>query len=76
MKRELILLTMSLVSVRAQNEPQPIGVQTRVPDLLNEMGKNPTMQLSQFEQFALIANPTLRQADALTRRSFCGIRRR
>jgi outer membrane protein, heavy metal efflux system len=69
MKRELILLTMSLVSVRAQNEPQPIGVQTRVPDLLNEMGKNPTMQLSQFEQFALTANPTLRQADVLTRQS-------
>lgn len=69
MKRELILLTVSLVSVRAQNVPQQIGVQAPVPDLLKEMGKNPTVQLSQFEQFALTANPTLRQADAVVRQS-------
>ena len=69
MRRELILLTVSLVSVRAQNVPQQIGVPTPAPDLLNEIGKNPTMQLSQFEQFALTANPTLRQADALVRQS-------
>lgn len=45
------------------------GPQTPAPDLLKDVATKPAMQLSQFEQFALAANPTLQQANALVRQS-------
>lgn len=40
-----------------------------VPDLLKQAASRPRLRLEQFQQFALAANPTLSQANALVRRS-------
>lgn len=53
----------------AQNLPQQLKPETTAPDLLKGIAAKPAMQLDQFQQFALAANPTLRQADALIRQS-------
>ncbi|MGI8960447.1 MAG: TolC family protein [Bryobacteraceae bacterium] len=51
----------------SQNPAQLTGPDA--PELLKEVAGRPPMQLSQFEQFALATNPTLRQANAMVRQS-------
>ncbi len=53
----------------AANPAQQTGPEVPVPNLLQETANRPAMRLEQFKQFALAANPTLRQADALVRES-------
>ncbi len=59
-----------------QNGPAQVGnpalrtvTSPPVPDLLKETTGHQAMDLHQFEQFALAANPTLRQANALVTQS-------
>ncbi len=54
---------------QADNPAQKTEMQSPVPDLLEEVAGRPAMSLAQFEQFALAANPTLLQANALVRQS-------
>ena len=49
--------------------PTPAASQMPVPDLLKEAAAHPRLRLEQFQQFALAANPTLSQANAIVRRS-------
>jgi outer membrane protein, heavy metal efflux system len=46
-----------------------IQLQPAAPDLLKDALSRPAMNLSDFEQLALANNPTLQQANAITRRS-------
>ena len=62
--------------IRTLGQQQPgyaakasIQLQPVAPDLLKEALSRPAMNLSDFEQLALANNPTLQQADAITRRS-------
>jgi hypothetical protein len=62
--------------IRTLGQQQPgyaakasIQLQPAAPDLLKEALSRPAMNLSDFEQLALANNPTLQQADAITRRS-------
>lgn len=51
------------------NLARQTGPESPAEDLLKEANTKPAMQLRQFEQFALRANPTLGQAQALVRQS-------
>lgn len=53
----------------AQNPAQQTAPAMRATDLLQEANTRPAMQLEQFKQLALAANPTLKQAEALIRHS-------
>ena len=62
--------------IQMLGEPQPryatsaaIQLQPAAPDLLKDALSRPAMNLSDFEQLALANNPTLQQANAITRRS-------
>ena len=62
--------------IRTLGQQQPgyaakasIQLQPVAPDLLKEALSRPAMNLSDFDQLALANNPTLQQADAITRRS-------
>jgi outer membrane protein, heavy metal efflux system len=46
-----------------------VQLQVAAPDLLKDALSRPAMSLSDFEQLALANNPTLQQANAITRRS-------
>lgn len=61
----VVLLSFQYSTARAQGA----GSQAPVPDLLKDVSTRPAMQLNQFEQLALTANPTLQQANALVRGS-------
>ena len=52
-----------------QSPAQQTAFGPSAPDLLKEVATRPPMQLNEFEQFALAANPTLRQANALVKQS-------
>jgi cobalt-zinc-cadmium efflux system outer membrane protein len=54
---------------QSQNPAERTAIGPPAPDLLKDVASRPAMQLSQFEQFALATNPTLRQASALMRQS-------
>ena len=70
MKSKVIFLIASCLAVAcAQNAAQQTRLQPPVPDLLKDMAGRPPMHLDQFKQFALTANPTLQQANALVRQS-------
>src|SRR5438067_7678732 len=64
---QLVILVLSFQYSAAR--AQSAGSQIPAPELLKDVRTRPAMQLSQFEQFALIANPTLQQANALVRGS-------
>lgn len=70
MKNKAIFLVAACFAVaHAQNKPQQVEPQAPAPDLLKDLAEKPAMRLDQFQQFALSANPTLQQADALARQS-------
>ncbi|HEX4228462.1 MAG TPA: TolC family protein [Bryobacteraceae bacterium] len=48
---------------------QPLSAAMAVPDLLKDARARPPVALNQFEQFALAANPTLEQANAIVKQS-------
>jgi cobalt-zinc-cadmium efflux system outer membrane protein len=48
---------------------QPLSAAMAVPDLLQDARSRQPMALNQFEQFALAANPTLEQANAIVKQS-------
>lgn len=53
----------------SENPAQQGGRQSPAPELLKDVAGRPAMQLSEFQQFALATNPTLRQANAFVRQS-------
>jgi outer membrane protein, heavy metal efflux system len=63
----LIFVSLSFENLAAY--AQNTNSETTAPDLLKDLSARPAMQLSQFEQFALAANPTLQQVSALSRQS-------
>lgn len=65
----IFLLATCFAAAYAQNMPQQNGPATAIPDLLKDVAGKSAMQLDQFQQFALAANPTLRQAHALVQQS-------
>lgn len=70
MTHNLALLSFFCAAIAAGN----VFGQTTPPgppasELLKDVAGRPAMQLSQFEQFALATNPTLRQANTLVRQS-------
>ncbi len=70
MKRTLIFLFANcFFAAYAQNMPQQHEPATVTPDLLKDVSAKPSMHLDQFQQFALAANPTLKQAHALIQQS-------
>src|SRR4051812_6828701 len=50
---------------QAANPAQELADLTPAPDLLKDIVGRPPLRLEQFQQLALGANPTLRQASAL-----------
>jgi len=70
MKTHIAQLVALFLSVHYSTaRAQGAGSQAPAPDLLKDVSRRPAMQLSQFEQLALTANPTLQQANALVRGS-------
>lgn len=70
MKSRVIFLVATCFAVaHAQNTPPQNEAPARAPDLLKGIAGQPAMRLEQFQQFALSANPTMRQASALARQS-------
>jgi outer membrane protein, heavy metal efflux system len=63
----LVILSFSLGITAAC--AQTTASQTPAPDLLKEVSAKPAMQLSEFEQLALAASPTLQQESALIKGS-------
>jgi cobalt-zinc-cadmium efflux system outer membrane protein len=74
--RFIVLLVAHLplagVLIAQQHEHHEAGTAPETmpaPDLLKQAESRPRLRLDQFQQFALAANPTLAQANALVRRS-------
>jgi cobalt-zinc-cadmium efflux system outer membrane protein len=67
--KSTFLIGICFAAAYAQSAPQQIEHPTPPPDLLKEIAGKPAIQLDQFRQFALAANPTLQQANALIRQS-------
>jgi cobalt-zinc-cadmium efflux system outer membrane protein len=64
-----VALLLILACITAVAPAQQTGPEAPALDLLKDVASRPAMQLSQFEQFALATNPTLKQANALVRQS-------
>jgi cobalt-zinc-cadmium efflux system outer membrane protein len=65
----IFLIALCFAVAHAQSTAQQMKPQSPAPDLLKEMADKPALQLDQFKQFALTANPTLQQANALLKQS-------
>ena len=67
---KLAFLTLFCAAIlQSQNSAESTAVQAPAPDLLKDVAARAAMQLTDFEQFALAGNPTLRQAEDLVRNS-------
>ena len=64
MQIKITALLFSIASCAFSQNPQPSAA-APVPDLLKDSASRPPIRLEQFQQFALAANPSLRQANAL-----------
>lgn len=68
MQNPLMLFFVTMVFAGTANA-QSMPPFTPPADLLKDVAARPAMELNQFEQFALAANPTLRQANARIKQS-------
>ncbi len=66
MQTKLAALLLSVASYAWSQSAQRPATEP-VPDLLKDSAERPAIHLEQFQQFALAADPTLQQANALIR---------